>query len=38
MKEHLQNQIIKEKLKDKPNFDLIRRLQQLLDKTIHQKT
>jgi len=33
MKEHILNQILKEKLKTKPDFYLIRSLQQLLDKT-----
>ncbi len=31
MKEHITSQIIKEKLKPKPNYNLIRKLQQLLD-------
>ncbi len=31
MKEHITSQIIKEKLKPKPNYKLIRKLQQLLD-------
>jgi len=29
--EQIKDQILKEKLKDKPNFSLIRKLQQLLD-------
>jgi len=32
MKEHIKKQILEEKLKAKPNFKLIRKLQQLLDK------
>jgi hypothetical protein len=32
MKDHINKQILKEKLKKKPNFKLIRKLQQLLDK------
>ncbi len=31
MMEQIRDQILKEKLKDKPNFSLIRKLQQLLD-------
>lgn len=31
MMEQIKDQILKEKLKDKPNFSLIRKLQQLLD-------
>jgi len=30
-------EILKEKLKDRPNYDLIRRLQQLLDKQNKKK-
>jgi hypothetical protein len=32
MKENIINQILKEKLKDSPNYHLIQQLQQLLDK------
>ena len=32
MKEHIKKQILEEKLKKKPDFKLIRKLQQLLDK------
>ncbi len=32
MKDHIKKQILEEKLKKKPNFKLIRKLQQLLDK------
>jgi|TARA_R100000541_G_scaffold4777_1_gene12185 hypothetical protein len=32
MTEQIRDQILKEKLKDKPNFSLIRKLQQLIDK------
>jgi|TARA_R110000823_G_scaffold287371_1_gene405635 tRNA A-37 threonylcarbamoyl transferase component Bud32 len=32
MMEQIRDQILKEKLKDKPNFSLIRKLQQLIDK------
>lgn len=32
MMEQIKEQILKEKLKDKPNFSLIRKLQQLIDK------
>ena len=32
MKNHIKKQILEEKLKKKPNFKLIRKLQQLLDK------
>lgn len=31
MKEKIYSQILREKLKDRPNYELIRRLQQLLD-------
>lgn len=31
MKERIYSQILKEKLKDRPNYELIRKLQQLLD-------
>ena len=31
MMEQIKEQILKEKLKDKPNFSMIRKLQQLLD-------
>lgn len=31
MMEQIKDQILKEKLKDNPNFSLIRKLQQLLD-------
>ena len=31
MKENIYSQILKEKLKDRPNYKLIRKLQQLLD-------
>jgi superfamily II DNA helicase RecQ len=31
MKEQIINQIIEEKLKDRPNFQLVQKLQQLLD-------
>jgi len=31
MKDHIKEQILKEKYKPKPNYNLIRKLQQLLD-------
>lgn len=38
MKDHIISQIIKEKLKDKPNKKTIQKLQQLLDITNSKKT
>jgi len=37
MKEKILKQILKEKLKDRPNYVLIRKLQQLLDKSNKSK-
>jgi hypothetical protein len=36
MKSTIVNQILKEKLKPRPDFKLIRKLQQLLDNSNHQ--